>query len=196
MIVKNKINDFLLDSKFFYAVLGFVIGAIVPTWFLIDKNPDVLGDLGEWVGAIATTFAVVVALKDSRDSRKPIIKLEAVAYLDMKMVTINVYNDGKVPIFETRLFILRYSNDLDKEDNIIETEIYNERIDPGNSHMFSFAYPVEYWNNEKLNPYHLGPELLQESWDKIKNSKDIEVLVEAGRERFVEKIFKTNAWSK
>lgn len=43
-------------------LLGFVLGATLPTYALLTSNKIKLGDVGEWLGAIATFFAVWVSL--------------------------------------------------------------------------------------------------------------------------------------
>lgn len=43
-------------------LLGFVLGATLPTYALLTSNKVKLGDVGEWLGAIATFFAVWVSL--------------------------------------------------------------------------------------------------------------------------------------
>ncbi|MDN7023144.1 hypothetical protein FIV27_15655 [Lactiplantibacillus plantarum] len=66
----------ILDKPVSMSVLlGFVLGATLPTYALLASGKVELGDIGEWLGAIATFFAVWVSLYLARKSSKTIIKI-------------------------------------------------------------------------------------------------------------------------
>ncbi|MCY9807049.1 hypothetical protein OXT66_05725 [Lentilactobacillus senioris] len=122
--MKKRFKDFLLDSKFFYAVLGFVLGAIIPTWFLINDNPDAFGDLGEWASAIGTLMAVIVSLYLATN-KKGKLKVFRWAKGDEKHMTI--VNAGTAPI--TFLPFVKVIQ-KEKSDNS-ETESDNSKLNDG-----------------------------------------------------------------
>lgn len=57
-------------------ILGFVLGATLPTYALLSEKKIVLGDVGEWAGAIATFFAVWVSLYLANKSEKANLRID------------------------------------------------------------------------------------------------------------------------
>ncbi|MGA3435571.1 hypothetical protein ACA590_11605 [Lactiplantibacillus plantarum] len=60
--IEKKFKSILNQPISMSVLLGFVLGATLPTYALLTSNKVKLGDVGEWLGAIATFFAVWVSL--------------------------------------------------------------------------------------------------------------------------------------
>lgn len=60
--IEKKFKSILNQPISMSVLLGFVLGATLPTYALLTSNKIKLGDVGEWLGAIATFFAVWVSL--------------------------------------------------------------------------------------------------------------------------------------
>lgn len=74
----EELFKFILDKPASMNILlGFVLGAILPTYALLVSNKVQLGDVGEWLGAIATFFAVWVSLYLANKNSKAKLKIRS-----------------------------------------------------------------------------------------------------------------------
>ncbi|MGA3391229.1 hypothetical protein ACA604_01175 [Lactiplantibacillus pentosus] len=76
----KKIKMLIASRPFIVFIFGFICGFIVTVVgaILILTNLRIigLGDLGEWIGALATVLAVVVSLYLARSANKPKLSIE------------------------------------------------------------------------------------------------------------------------
>lgn len=85
----KSVRTFLHDSVFFYAVLGFVLGATLPIYFIFNKNPNAIGDLGEWIGSLLTAAAVITSLYLARQN--------SIARIELKLGNFNpLFNSNEI----------------------------------------------------------------------------------------------------
>lgn len=85
-------------------IVGVFFGSVIPVFVFIHRGKisihlGSLGDLGEWVGAIATFAAVIVSLYYSRKSNKASLSVEGryAPLLGDQNFTFEIQNTGNIP---------------------------------------------------------------------------------------------------
>lgn len=116
-------------------LLGFVLGATLPTYALLASNKIKLGDVGEWVGAIATFFAVWVSLYLANKNSK--------AKLDIKSSTHDFSRMEEYPAFD----IINLGSV--SASVRVEVNVTKDFVDKMLNNLGEKAYPFEFYNKFK-----------------------------------------------
>lgn len=162
-------------------VVGIIIGSAGPLYILFSQGKIIvgtLGDLGEWVGSLATFAAVVVSLKIATNSRLPHVQVVSVARMDYKAYNVWIYNDGPVPIYRADVYIRDAKNYY--FDEFIDRREIREKIMPGQEKEIFFGYG-ESVDDES---YKENPVILIRRWQRIEKAKRISVEVQVGPETY------------
>lgn len=135
-------------------LLGFVLGATLPTYALLTSNKIKLGDVGEWMGAIATFLAVWVSLYlanrnskaklDIRPSSRDAFRIEeqpAFDIVNLGLVSASVRVEIKITMefvkkmldsYEDQKEKINFYNGLNNELDLMVSDINSKTINPYN----------------------------------------------------------------
>lgn len=127
-----------------------------------------------------------VSLRIATENRRPHVILETGIIKELHTLMVYVDNDGSIPIYRLQITIKYSFNGRSFSD--LDSDIYNKRILPGQMHAFKFSYPVDDPMNWDKNPYHLGDEILNDSWNHTINSKKIKIIVVANKRGFIDTV--------
>lgn len=172
-------------------IIGFVLGAVLPTYALLVSNVVTIGDLGEWMGSLATFLAVYVSLKLAADKKK--MSFEVTFSVDTKKsrLILVVINTGSVPIYslyvgiEAGILALgdfevpNTINVFEKKRIVIDFKDADREAKKKNeAEHFIDELHLE---NSKQKERIRKTLQIQDAWDALTKMKDVEIVVDAGK---------------